>query len=139
MGRALTAAQNFSRNAGAMDSCTKRIFNAVQRWPLKLRLPVTHSFTATSRSASGRISAGFLASSPRMQRMRCGCGCWCLRMSATRLEPMNASASMRPLFMIGPMISAARAGEEIDHARREALGKRAQQRLVQQQAELGRS
>ena len=38
--------------------------SAVQRCPLKDRVPAIHSRTAKSKSASGRIIAGFFASKP---------------------------------------------------------------------------
>ena len=53
------------------------ILMAVQRWPLKLRDPETHCWTARWMSASSRMMAGFLASRPRHTRRRCGLG-WAL-------------------------------------------------------------
>ena len=41
-----------------MDLWTKMILRAVQRWPLKLRDPRTHSRTVTSMFASGKTIAG---------------------------------------------------------------------------------
>ncbi|MNL21090.1 hypothetical protein D3C87_1423650 [compost metagenome] len=98
-------ALNFSMNASTTSSWTKRIFNAVQRWPLKDREPVTASFTALSRSTSGRTMPGFFASSPSAARKRCGRGCSFFRSLAALLVPINAKMSILPLAISALTVS----------------------------------
>jgi hypothetical protein len=76
-------------------------FNAVQRCPLKLQAPFTHSRTAVSRSASGKTMAGFLASNPSTWRTRLGLGCWEISALLLLLLPMSARTSTSPEAMMG--------------------------------------
>src|SRR5207248_1212452 len=69
-----------------------------QRWPLKDRVPSRHSFTASSTSASGRMIAAFLASSPSTARSRWAFGCCFFRWSATLLDPIKVSTLIFPEF-----------------------------------------
>ncbi|MCY1456250.1 hypothetical protein D9M71_734550 [compost metagenome] len=90
-------ALNLSRNGCSTSSCTKRIFSAVQRWPLKERAPVIASLTALSRSTCGRTMPGFFASRPRAARRRCGRGWSFFRSLAPEWVPMKANTSILPL------------------------------------------
>ena len=67
--------------------------------------PSTHSRTATSRFADGRMKPGFLASKPRHTRNRCGAGCAFWSASAAAFVPMKPRQSSRPLAMMGDIIS----------------------------------
>ncbi|MNP53884.1 hypothetical protein D3C76_1483970 [compost metagenome] len=98
-------ALNFSMKDSTTSSWTNRIFNAVQRWPLNDREPVTASLTALSRSTSGRTMPGFFASSPSAARRRCGRGCSFLRSLAALLVPMNAKISILPLAISALTVS----------------------------------
>mmetsp|Transcript_50994 Transcript_50994/g.83545 ORF Transcript_50994/g.83545 Transcript_50994/m.83545 type:complete len:312 (+) Transcript_50994:189-1124(+) len=100
-----TAAANFLQNCSAMLWCTNIILSAVQRWPLYDVEPVTHSFTAMSRSASGITIPAFLASRPRHTRSLCGDGWFLMRESAAREPPMNAKMSIIPDSMMGGSVA----------------------------------
>ena len=137
-GSAPTASRMRARNSSAIDSCTKKILSAVQRWPLKLSAPVTASLTAFSRSASGMINAGFLASRPSTPRIRCGKGCCCLSMIAhlarsNERQHVDLSAAQDRLddLRSAPV-------NEINHSRREAFREGGQERLVNEGSKLGR-
>ena len=101
MTRLSVARAKASRNFSRMSLCTYTTFKAVHRWPLKLHAPLTHSFTANSRSASGKTTAGFLASNPSTCRTRLGLGCCEIKALLLLLLPMRASTSTRPDFMMG--------------------------------------
>ena len=69
---------------------------AVQRWPLKDSVPAMHSLTVSSMSASGRMIAAFLASSPSTARRRLVLGWAFFNWSATLLVPIRASTLTLP-------------------------------------------
>ena len=77
------------------------IFNAVQRWPLNERVPVIHSLTAKSKSASGNTIAGFFASKPRTIRSRFFFGWVFCNALAELLCPISAKTSIFPVSIIG--------------------------------------
>mmetsp|Transcript_40333 Transcript_40333/g.113072 ORF Transcript_40333/g.113072 Transcript_40333/m.113072 type:complete len:229 (+) Transcript_40333:197-883(+) len=104
-GRAAIASEKRLQKSSAMDSWSMINLMAVQRWPLNAVLPARHSFTATSRSASGSTMPRFLPSSDSRLRRRCGCGCSRMSESAALEEPMNASRSTFPVRMMGGMVS----------------------------------
>ncbi|MNF95583.1 hypothetical protein D3C84_783460 [compost metagenome] len=96
---------NLSRKLSTTCSWTKRIFSAVQRWPLNDRAPVTASLTALSRSTSGSTIPGFFASRPRAARRRCGRGWSFFRSLAALLVPMKANTSILPLAISALTVS----------------------------------
>mmetsp|Transcript_123929 Transcript_123929/g.332784 ORF Transcript_123929/g.332784 Transcript_123929/m.332784 type:complete len:305 (-) Transcript_123929:414-1328(-) len=104
-GSAAIAPEKRLQNSSATDSWSMISLMAVQRWPLNAVLPARHSFTATSRSASGSTMPRFLPSSDSRLRKRCGCGCSRMSESAALEEPMNANRSTLPERMIGGMVS----------------------------------
>mmetsp|Transcript_40331 Transcript_40331/g.113062 ORF Transcript_40331/g.113062 Transcript_40331/m.113062 type:complete len:228 (+) Transcript_40331:396-1079(+) len=104
-GRVAIASEKRWQNSSATDSWSMISLIAVQRWPLNAVLPARHSFTATSRSASGSTMPRFLPSSDSRLRRRCGCGCSRMSESAALEEPMNASRSTFPVRMMGGMVS----------------------------------
>ena len=115
-----------------MSLCTYTTFKAVHRCPLKLHAPLTHSFTANSRSASGKTTAGFLASNPSTCRTLLGLGCCEIKALLLLLLPMSANTSTRPDCMMGLAKGATSPKHNVDHARREALCERLQQRHHEQ-------
>ena len=90
-----------SLNFDLISSWTYTTFNAVQRWPLKDKVPAKHSLIVKSKSASGKIIAGFLASKPRTKRKRLLFGCWSCKALADLLLPINARTSTFPDCIIG--------------------------------------
>ncbi|MCY1519567.1 hypothetical protein D9M68_543210 [compost metagenome] len=102
---AASFAQNLSRKGCSTSSWTKRIFSAVQRWPLNDSAPVTASLTALSRSTLGRTMPGFFASRPRAARRRWGRGCSFFRSLAPEWVPMKANTSTLPLAMMALTVS----------------------------------
>ena len=91
-------------NESTIDSWTYKTFKAVQRCPLNDKLPEIHSLTACSKSASGSIIPGFLASKPKTNRSLFLLGCKSCSDTAEELCPINAITSIIPVFIIGDAI-----------------------------------
>ena len=96
-----TAVENFLLNSSTIDSWTYSTLRAVQRCPLYDSVPEIHSLTVWSKSASGKITPGFLASRPNTNRSLFLLGCSSCRDTADELWPINAKTSTWPVFIIG--------------------------------------
>ncbi len=115
LSRSVTAATNLSW----MPSVTTMRDDAVQRWPVEKKAPLTATSTATLRSASSSTTSGFL---PPISS-------WNLRMCSTQAaatflpvptEPVKVMASMRGIVEDGVADHRAAAHDEVEHAFRNA-------------------
>ena len=76
----------------------------MHRCPLYDNVPEIHSLMVKSKSASGKIIPGFLASSPSTKRKRFLLGCRSCNATADEECPIKAKTSIFPVCMMGDAI-----------------------------------